>query len=227
MDKRAALLLGATGLVGGHCLHYLLKDDKYHRIVALTRRNLNLENPKLVQHTIDFDRLENYSDHIKADDIFCCLGTTIKKAGFQEAFRQVDYHYPLQIAKLAVKNGARQFLLISSLGANQKSKIFYNRVKGEIEAAIREIPFYGIQIFRPSLLVGERAETRTGEKVGEFFLKMVKPALIGNWKKYRAITALNVAKAMVEIAKTDLKGIHIYESNQIQFFCDQLKKKGI
>jgi uncharacterized protein YbjT (DUF2867 family) len=227
MDQRTALVVGATGLVGGHCLNYLLKDDKYHRIVTLTRRNLILENPKLVQHTIDFDRLENNTDHIKADDIFCCLGTTIKKAGSQEAFRRVDYHYPLQIAKLAIKNGVRQFLLISSLGANKKSKIFYNRVKGEIEAAIREIPFYGIQIFRPSLLVGERAETRTGEKVGEFFLKMVKPVLIGNWKKYRAITAVNVAKAMVEIAKTDLKGTHIFESNQIQFFCDQLKKKGI
>ena len=227
MDKRAALLVGATGLVGGHCLNYLLKDDKYHQIVALTRRNLDFRNPKLEQYIVDFDRLENYTDQIKADDIFCCLGTTIKKAGSQEAFRQVDYHYPLQIAKLAVKNGARQFLLISSLGANKDSKIFYNRVKGEIEAAIREIPFYGIQIFRPSLLVGERAEYRTGEKVGEFFLKMVKPVMIGKWKKYRAITAANVAKAMVEIAKTDLKGIHIYESNQIQFFCDQLKKKGI
>ena len=227
MDKRAALLVGATGLVGGHCLNYLLKDDKYHQIVALTRRNLDFRNPKLEQYIVDFDRLENYTDHIKADDIFCCLGTTIKKAGSQEAFRHVDYHYPLQIAKLAVKNGARQFLLISSLGANKDSKIFYNRVKGEIEAAIREIPFYGIQIFRPSLLVGERAEYRTGEKVGEFFLKMVKPVMIGKWKKYRAITAANVAKAMVEIAKTDLKGIHIYESNQIQFFCDQLKKKGI
>jgi uncharacterized protein YbjT (DUF2867 family) len=227
MDKRAALLVGATGLVGGHCLNYLLKDDKYHQIVALTRRNLDFRNPKLEQYIVDFDRLENYTDQIKADDIFCCLGTTIKKAGSQEAFRHVDYHYPLQIAKLAVKNGARQFLLISSLGANKDSKIFYNRVKGEIEAAIREIPFYGIQIFRPSLLVGERAESRMGEKAGEFVLKMLKPVIIGNWKKYRAITAENVAKAMVEIAKTDLKGIHIYESNQIQFFCDQLKKKGI
>jgi uncharacterized protein YbjT (DUF2867 family) len=227
MDKRAALLVGATGLVGGHCLNYLLKDDKYHQIVALTRRNLDFRNPKLEQYIVDFDRLENYTDQIKADDIFCCLGTTIKKAGSQEAFRRVDYHYPVKIAQLAAKNGARQFLLISSLGANKDSKIFYNRVKGEIEAAIREIPFYGIQIFRPSLLVGERAESRMGEKAGEFVLKMLKPVIIGNWKKYRAITAENVAKAMVEIAKTDLKGIHIYESNQIQFFCDQLKKKGI
>ena len=212
MDKRAALLVGATGLVGGHCLNYLLKDDKYHQIVALTRRNLDFRNPKLEQYIVDFDRLENYTDQIKADDIFCCLGSTIKKAGSQEEIS---------------KNGARQFLLISSLGANKDSKIFYNRVKGEIEAAIREIPFYGIQIFRPSLLVGERAESRMGEKAGEFVLKMLKPVIIGNWKKYRAITAANVAKAMVEIAKTDLKGIHIYESNQIQFFCDQLKKKGI
>jgi uncharacterized protein YbjT (DUF2867 family) len=227
MDKRTALLVGATGLVGGHCLNYLLKDENYSHIVVLTRRNLEIENPKLTQYAVDFDQLENYSDQIKADDIFCCLGTTIKKAGSQEAFRKVDYYYPLQIAQLAAKNDARQFLMISALGADKKSRIFYNRVKGETETVIREIPFYGIQFFRPSLLVGNRAENRVGEKVAEFFLKIVKPILIGGWKKYRAITAATVAKAMVEIAKTDLKGIHIYESNQIQFFCDQLQRKGI
>jgi len=227
MEKRTALLVGATGLVGGHCLNYLLKDETYSRIVVLSRRNLEIENPKLTQHMVDFDQLEKYSDQIKADDIFCCLGTTIKKAGSKEAFRKVDYYYPLRIAQLAAKNGARQFLLISSLGASQTSKIFYNRVKGETEAAIREILFYGVQIFRPSLLVGDRAENRVGEKVAEFLLKTVKPILIGGWKKYRAITAANVAKAMVEIAKTDLKGIHIYKSNQIHFFCDQLQRKRV
>jgi uncharacterized protein YbjT (DUF2867 family) len=227
MEKRTALLVGATGLVGGHCLRYLLKDETYSRIVTLTRRNLEIENPKLTQHIIDFDQLDKNSDQIKADDIFCCLGTTIKKAGSQEAFRRVDYHYPVKIAQLAAKNGIRQFLLISSLGADKNSKIFYNRVKGETEAAIREIPFYGVQFFRPSLLVGDRTETRGGEKIAEFFLKILKPILIGGWKKYRAISAANVAKAMVEIAKTDLKSMHIYESNQIQFFCDQLQRKGV
>jgi uncharacterized protein YbjT (DUF2867 family) len=213
---KSALLLGASGLVGGHCLRFLLEDRAYGKVVAWVRKPLSLEHDKLEQRVVDFEHLASYAHLTKVNDVFCCLGTTIKKAGSQEAFRQVDFDYPLEIAKLASKNGVEQFLMITAMGANPRSRIFYNRVKGEVEAAITKLSFKTIDIFRPSLLLGEREERRLGEKIGEPLLKSLKFLLVGPWRKYRALEAQIVARAMVEVAKQNFPGVNIFESDRIE-----------
>ncbi len=215
-DSRAALILGATGLVGGHCLELLLKDEAYDKVITLGRREIPLEHPKLEQHVIDFERLNEAVDLIKAQDVFCCLGTTIKKAGSQEAFYKIDFTYAHETAKLAQQNGAEQFLLVSALGADPKSRIFYNRVKGEVEAAVSRLPFHGVQIFRPSLLLGQRAEFRRGEQIAEKAAKIFSFIFVGPLKKYRPIHARNVAEAMVRVAKEQPAGVNILESETIR-----------
>jgi uncharacterized protein YbjT (DUF2867 family) len=155
--------------------------------------------------------------------VYCCLGTTIKKAGTQEAFRKVDFDYPIKIAALTQHLGANQFLIVTSLGANPHSRIFYNRVKGEVEEAIRKISFTTINIFRPSLLLGDRTEHRTGEKSGAFIMSGLKYVMVGPLRKYRAIQARDVAKAMVQVAQKNLKGLNIFESMQIQEIADSVR----
>ncbi len=213
---KSALVLGATGLVGGHCLRLLVEDPAYGKVVAWVRKPLSFAHAKLEQQVVDFEHLANYAPLTKVNDVFCCLGTTIKKAGSQAAFRKVDFDYPLEIAKLAAKNGAGQFLTITAMGANPRSRIFYNRVKGEVEAAVTKLSFKAIGIFRPSLLLGEREERRLGEKIGEPLLKSINLFLVGPLRKYRAIGARVVARAMVEVAKKNLQGITIFESDKIQ-----------
>ena len=215
-NSRTALLIGATGLVGGHCLDLLLRDEAYESVVALGRRKLTHEHAKLVQHVIDFERLSDHADLIRAHDVFCCLGTTIKRAGSQEAFYKVDFEYTREVARLAKENGAAQFLLVSSLGANAGSRVFYNRVKGEVEEAISRLSFEAVQIFRPSLLLGERAEFRFGERVAEKFSSIFSFLFIGALKKYRPVHARTVAQAMVSVAKEQPAGVNIFESDRIR-----------
>ena len=214
--SRSALLLGGSGLIGGHCLDLLLADQAYSRVVILVRKPLSRAHPKLQQSVADFDHLDRVAALLRVNDVFCCLGTTIKKAGSQEAFRQVDFEYPVALAKLAAQNGAAQFLLVTALGANPRSSIFYNRVKGEVEAAIQSLPFRAIHIFRPSLLVGRRAEIRLGEKIGEKVMQWFSFLFIAAWRKYRPIPARAVAVAMVNRAKEDRTGVHIHESDTMQ-----------
>lgn len=219
---RTALLLGGSGLIGGHCLDLLLRDEAYTQVIALVRKPLPITHPKLTQYSVDFDRLQDFAHLLKADDVFCCLGTTIKKAGSQEAFRKVDFTYAHEAAKLAASNRATQFLLVSSLGADAKSSVFYSRVKGEIEAAVSALNFTSVSIFRPSLLLGERAEFRFGERLAEPVAKALSFFLIGGLRKYRAIEARTVAAAMIEIAKAQTKDVNIYESDRIQRIGDGL-----
>ena len=215
-QSKTALLLGASGLVGGHCLGFLLEEPSYTRVIVLVRKALPVMHEKLVQYVVDFDELENLGNCIPVDDVYYCLGTTIKRAGTQEAFRKVDFDYTVKLAALAQHCGATQFLLVSSLGADAHSRIFYNRVKGDVEEAIRKIPFTACNIFRPSLLVGERKEHRTGEKAAAVLMKALKPVMTGLLTKYRSIQARDVAQAMVHIAQMDLQGVNIFESQRIQ-----------
>ena len=220
---KSALLVGASGLVGGHCLQLLLEESSYKRVVVLVRKPLSITHDKLVQHIVDFSELETLGECLTADDVYCCLGTTIKKAGTQDAFRKVDFDYPIKIAALTQHCGANQFLIVTSLGADPHSRIFYNRVKGETEEAIRKISFITINIFRPSLLLGKRTEHRTGEKAGAFIMSGLKYALAGPLRKYRAIQARNVAKAMVQVAQKNLKGVNIFDSKWIQEIADSVR----
>jgi len=216
METKTALLVGASGLVGGHCLQFLLEESSYTCVVILVRRPLAITHDKLVQHVINFSELETLGEYLTADDVYCCLGTTIKNAGTQDAFRKVDFDYPIKIAALTQHCGAAQFLLVSSLGADPHSRVFYNRVKGEVEETVQKISFVTINIFRPSLLLGKRTEYRTGEKAGAFIMSGLKFALAGPLKKYRAIQARDVAKAMVRTAQMNLRGVNVFESQRIQ-----------
>ena len=207
MPTRTAIVAGATGLVGSHVLSLLIESPHYTGVTALVRRRLDREHPKLKQLVVDFDRLPPLPE---ADDVFCALGTTIKKAGSREAFRRVDYEYPVAIARQAAEAGDAQFLLVSSVGADRHSSNFYLRTKGEVEDAIGALPFRGLHVFRPSFLIGERADSRPGERFGIAAARIVGPLLAGPLRKYRAIPAEAVARAMVESAVRAEAGRHEY-----------------
>ncbi len=219
-----ALLVGASGLIGRSCLDILLQDSYYSRVTIFVRKLLPLQHPKLQQQLVDFDQLEYHAHLIKADHVFCCLGTTIKQAGSQDAFYKVDFTYPYNIATISSRNGVGQFLIVTSLGASSKSGVFYNRVKGNVEEAVSGLKFSAIHIFRPSLLLGNRDEFRLGEKIAMFLFRIFGFILIGRWRKYRAIRASVVAEAMVTMAKLDLQGKRTYESDVIQAVYDEKMK---
>lgn len=220
MQTTSALIIGASGLVGSYCLRKLLATPYYGKVIALTRRALDVAHAKLDQHIVDFDNLSKFSQLIKADDVFCTLGTTIRKAGSKEAFEKVDYTYPCEVARLAVANGAKQFLIVTAIGANERSSVFYNRVKGKVEHAIKVLPYQSIHIFQPSFLLGERTEKRPSEKVGILLARALSPFLVNGLRKYRGIEASAVASAMVSVALKQKPGIHTYPSDMIHNFLD-------
>jgi uncharacterized protein YbjT (DUF2867 family) len=209
--SRTALVAGASGLVGGHLLQLLLADGAYARVVTLARRDLAVRHAKLEQRVVDFGTLDAFADMPRTDDVFCCLGTTIKAAGSRAAFRRVDHDYVLGLARAGLRAGARQFLLVSALGADPASRIFYSRVKGETEAALRQLPYEGIQIFRPSFLMGDRAEVRLAERLGIPLARALAPLLVGRLRRYRPIHAAAVGRAMVQIAKEAPRGPNVFE----------------
>ncbi len=214
---RTALIAGASGLVGGFLLRQLLELPEYGRVVSLGRRPLALTHPKLVQVTVDFAALEKVTADLRCDDAFCCLGTTIKRAGSQENFRAVDHAAVLAVAWAARRNGAARFFVVSSLGANAQSRVFYNRVKGETEEALEVLDFQTLGIFRPSLLLGPRAEKRLGERVGAALMWVAEPLLLGSLRQYRAIQAEVVARAMARCSfGRPGQGVLIFPSDEIQ-----------
>ncbi|HSV96434.1 MAG TPA: NAD-dependent epimerase/dehydratase family protein [Spirochaetota bacterium] len=215
MARKTALVAGATGLIGGHVLRLLLENDHYAAVKALTRRSTGVSHAKLAEHIVDFDDANTLAPHAAADDVFCCLGTTIKKAGTKEAFYTVDFTYPLSLAKVCAASGAGQFLIVTALGADPRSPVFYNRVKGEVEAALRETAFRAVHIFRPSLLLGERKEKRPAEEIAGVLSRALAPLMAGPLAKYRPIEARHVARAMVAIATGD-RPTGIYESHIIR-----------
>ena len=215
-NQRTALLVGASGLVGGHLLRMLLSDDTYSRVTALVRKPLPVSHSKLVQETVDFSRLSDVAGRITAQDVFCTLGTTIAKAGSQAAFRKVDYEYPLQVAEMALLRGAEQYLIVTAIGADARSPIFYSRVKGEVEQAIESLGYKTTVAFRPSFLAGERPESRLGETLGIAVGKFWGFAMLGPLAKYRVIDADVVADVMIREAKRGLAGRRVLESDTIQ-----------
>lgn len=216
MERQTALIAGATGLVGQELLRILLQGEQYERVVAIVRRSLEIEHPKLKEIVCDFDHLHEIQEKLVLDDVFCCLGTTIKKAKTKEAMYQVDVEYPLEIANLTIKKGAKHFLLISAINANSNSFLFYPRIKGELEEQLKAFSFESLSIFRPSLLLGERKEFRFGEKMAEKLVKGLSPFMKSSWKSRLAIEARTVAQAMYSVAEEKEKGMTIYEPMMIE-----------
>ena len=210
-----ALLLGATGLIGGMVLSRLLADNHYGQVTIVVRRKLDISHAKLTQLVVNFAQLETLNEQLKCDDVYCCLGTTLKVAGSQEAFRRVDFDYCLNLAKITQTQGARQFLLISSLGADPQAKNFYLSVKGQLEQALQQLDYPSLQLLRPSLLLGKRSQTRVLEDIGQTLAPLLNRLLVGPLRKYRAIKAQTVADCMVELAKQNKSGINIYESDKL------------
>ena len=214
--QHTAVVAGATGLIGRQVVESLQREKSYSKITILTRNSTGITGDKIIEKIIDFNKLDTEMTDVQADDIFCCLGTTMKQAGSKEAFRRVDYEYVIRLAEIFQKKKSRQFLVVSAMGADIRSTIFYNRVKGEMESTLKNIEFPVIHIFRPSLLLGNRKEKRTGEKLAAFFLKNLNFLFIGGLKKYRAIESSIVAKAMVKMALSWGEGIFTYESEMIK-----------
>jgi uncharacterized protein YbjT (DUF2867 family) len=209
---KKALVIGASGLIGQQLIDLLLQDENYS-VIALIRTALPIQHERLIQVPFNFDDPNNES--IQADEIFCCLGTTIKVAGSQQAFYKVDFEYVLDIAKRAYLNGAKKFALVSSMGANKNSTIFYSKTKGAIEEAVTGIGYESLFIFRPSLLLGKRTAFRTVERIAQSFFNFFSILIP---KKYQAIQARQVAKAMIVCMNTGDKGVHILESDKIAVF---------
>lgn len=209
--SRTAVVAGATGLVGSHVLQLLIADPAWTRVVTLGRRATPVQDSKLEQRIVNLGALDAIADLPLPHDIFCCLGTTIRQAGSQDAFRKVDYDYVVSLARAGVRLGAKQFLLVSAIGADPESRVFYSRVKGEAEAAVRQLPYRSIQIFRPSLLLGDRAEFRLGERIAALLTPLLNPLLISRLRRYRPIAASAVAAAMVRVAKEAPRGPNVFE----------------
>lgn len=208
-----ALIAGATGLIGGQLLDLLLDSNRYDSVVALTRKELP-KHSKLIQVKMD-QTMGNLGSTLGIDDVFCSLGTTMAKARSKEKFYEVDFTYPFLLAKNSLGMGAKQFLIVSALGANKNSSVYYSRVKGEIEEAVSGLGFISLHIFRPSLLLGPRQENRSAEEAAKFFYKVfgfIVP------KKYKAIESVTVARAMLQFASREQTGIFIHESAELQDF---------
>lgn len=212
---KTAIIIGATGLTGQALLSQLLKDDFFNHVVVFVRKKIDITHNKLAQHCIDFNALDSYKDLVKGDVVFCCMGTTIKVAGSQDAFKKVDFTYPIEFAKIAKQNNINVFCLQSSLGADAKSNNFYLKVKGETEQAIQQLHFNSFASFRPSMLLGNRNEFRLGEKIGKVVMQALSFMFIGKLKRYKAIHVNQVAIAMIKHAKSDKVGNAIIENEEM------------
>jgi uncharacterized protein YbjT (DUF2867 family) len=219
MNKKTALIFGSTGLIGNLLLEELIKSSEYQKIKIFVRQPVGISHLKVEEFAVDFSDTDTFSKKIKGDDLFICLGTTIKKAGSVRKMEEIDRDLPVKIAALASKNGVKKVAVVSSIGASADSKNYYLRIKGEMELEILKLKFENIAIVRPSMLLGERKEKRTGEMVGKIVMKTVKPLLIGKMKKYRGIHSRDVAKAMIAILqKESVKTV--YESDELQLIAN-------
>jgi uncharacterized protein YbjT (DUF2867 family) len=213
---RTALVAGASGLVGRYVLDLLIGAGEYDRIIAVGRRPLDVEHAKLVEVITSFDALDKLAEPLRGDDAFCCLGTTMRRAGSREAFRAVDHGAVLAFAWAAQRGGAKRFFTVSALGADPESRVYYNRVKGETEVALGVLGFSTLGIFRPGLLRGPREEFRLGEKLGAAALALAEPLMFGAARRYRSIHAATVARAMVRASFAPPgRGQQVFENEEI------------
>lgn len=211
MTTRTALLVGATGLVGGHVMSLLLAHPEYARVTVLTRRSLGKNHDKLTEKLVDFDALGAGMNEVTVDDVYACLGTTIKVAGSQEKFRRVDHDYTVDVAARAKKAGATRLALVSSVGAAEKASSFYLRVKGETERDVGALGYATLTMARPSILIGDRKESRPGEAAGLAVARALSFTLMGGLKAYKPISAGTVAAALVKATLAGEPGVRVLQ----------------
>lgn len=218
MHRKTAVVLGATGLIGQHLVQELLENKFFTKVRILVRKPISLDNPKADVQVVNFNDEKDIAARIDIGDvIFCCIGTTRKKVkGNKTEYRKVDYDIPIITARLGVQHGFNQFLMVSAVGANPAAANFYLQLKGCIEEDITALPFESIHIFRPSILLGKRTEFRLGENIGKVIVKIFSFLLIGAWRKYKPITAAQVAQSMVAAANKEVAGVHMYEYDEMK-----------
>ena len=209
---RIAIVAGASGLVGKELVHKLINSDQYRLIYILSRKKIGLVNDKIRELVIDFDKIDQLKFAEPVDDAFCTLGTTMKQAGSKDNFKKVDFEYVIALANLAKHSGASKFLVVSAMGANSKSAVFYNKVKGLTEEALMSIGFNQLVIFRPSLLLGDRHDKRFAEKLSGFLMKVFNFLIPDN---YKAIEAEKVADYMVKMALKSTDKVLIIKSGEM------------
>ncbi len=214
MKKKVAIVAGATGLVGRHLTEKLIADDSYETIYIIGRRNSTINSSKIRFYESDFNTFPSLTIDNQID-FFCTLGTTIKKAETQENFKKIDYYAVVNLVKWAKELNAKNFTVISSVGANKKSRNFYLRTKGEMESKIRQYKIDNITFIRPSLITGKRDEFRFGEKLGEYFLMIFGILFIGSLKKYKPISAEKIASKMIFYASKNKSNISIIEGKAL------------
>ena len=223
MESRSALLLGATGLVGGQCLDRLLADDRYGRVTTLTRRPLpraEVADPRLDARVVDFEQLAEHWD-VSVTDVYCCLGTNMTTAESRKSFRRVDHDYTVEAARLAHDAGARRLALVSAVGADPGSRISLTRVKGETERDVTALGYECVEIFRPAMLLGARPQPRRGERVAKAVSPAVAKLMIRRLRRFRPIKAQDLAAAMIAALEAGRPGIHVNTYDQILALADE------
>lgn len=219
-NQKTAILLGATGLTGSLLLEKLLKDSRYSKIKIFTRRSSEVKHDKIEEYIIDLFRLEEMSGLFTGDEVFCCIGTTQSKTPDEDLYRQVDFGIPATAAKLCKKNEIETFVVVSALGADENSRFFYNRTKGEMENAVLEEKIKNTYILQPSLIGGKRKESRPFEMLWKKIMKVGNHLLVGRLKKYRSIHPDTIAEAMLLLANNGYKRSRI-ESEEIKELVNQ------
>ncbi len=212
---KSAILLGATGLTGGYLLKILLNDPKYDKVKVFSRSSVGIKHDKLEEHLVDMLKLEEYKNDFHADEVYCCIGTTKRKTPDKDLYKKIDYGIPVTAARLCREKNIQTFLVISALGADANSSIFYNKVKGKMQHDVLEAGIANTYIFQPSLIAGNREEERFYEKLGIKGMKVFNNLLIGSFKKYRSIRPETIARAMNKCANAGYSKILI-ESDEIK-----------
>ena len=214
--KKTAIILGASGLTGSIILQMLIEDDRYKTIKLFSRSKIEGLPNKVTQFIGDLLNLEHFKSYFNADEVYCCIGTTAKKTPNESLYKKIDYGIPVAAAKLSKENNILTFLVISAIGANVKSAVFYNRTKGEMEQAVLQQDLKHTYILRPSLIDGERKEHRFLEKMALNIFKILQPLFIGKLKNYSMIKAKTIAKAMINLANKKYSSEPIIYSNDIK-----------
>ena len=217
MSGKKAVVIGATGLVGKQLIRLMIKDERYDKITLISRKSHEIKDPKLVEVLIkDFSDLREFQSKMDGHDFYCALGTTRKQAGSKEAFLKVDVEYPLEFAKIAKSQPSfEQLLVVTAVGANSHSPLFYNMAKGQLEDHLQALKLRALKIFQPSLLLGKRDKTRFIEEVAKLFSAIASFFTIASKKRVGAIRDVEVAKAMLEVARKEEQGFNRYKPGQM------------